>query len=232
MAELGIEAHKPILKGLFSVFMMSNPFKILFPLLELLYHFYWTIIDYDVIKVGKNRAFGLEQAFLIKFVGWLVRDPEILSLDVKAFLFMDARGYTIRNERNILHQLQSVIASERRKKSCREQFTMSAERQAQYIPQLLPICTHSIFDNRAQKSSSKSKWKITLQSDCRIMSLLVTTVKPIVLKWGKQLSDRSNQKMQSQLHFFLILAETDIDSHGLLIQLSLTLVLFVNKSLD
>ena len=211
---------------------MSNPFKILFPLLELLYHFYWTIIDYDVIKVGKNRAFGLEQAFLIKFVGWLVRDPEILSLDVKAFLFMDARGYTIRNERNILHQLQSVIASERRKKSCREQFTMSAERQAQYIPQLLPICTHSIFDNRAQKSSSKSKWKITLQSDCRIMSLLVTTVKPIVLKWGKQLSDRSNQKMQSQLHFFLILAETDIDSHGLLIQLSLTLVLFVNKSLD
>ena len=39
MAELGIEAHKPILKGLFSVFMMSNPFKILFPLLEL-YHFY------------------------------------------------------------------------------------------------------------------------------------------------------------------------------------------------
>ena len=180
MAELGIEAHKPILKGLFSVFMMSNPFKILFPLLELLYHFYWTIIDYDVIKVGKNRAFGLERRpFMIKFVGWLVRDPEILSLDVKAFLFMDD---TIRNERNILHQLQSVIASERRKKSCREQFTMSAERQAQYIPQLLPICTHSIFDNRAQKSSSKSKWKITLQSDCRIMSLLVTTVKPIVLK--------------------------------------------------
>ena len=135
---------------------------------------------------------------MIKFLGWLVGDPEILSLDVKAFLFMDD---TIRNERNILHQLQSVIASERRKKSCREQFTMSAERQAQYIPQLLPICTHSIFDNRAQKSSSKSKWKITLQSDCRIMSLLVTTVKPIVLKWGKQLSDRSNQKMQSQLHF-------------------------------
>lgn len=50
---------------------------------------------------------------MIKFVGWLVRDPEILSLDVKAFLFMDD---TIRNERNILHQLQSVIASERRKK--------------------------------------------------------------------------------------------------------------------
>ena len=44
---------------------------------------------------------------MIKFVGWLVRDPEILSLDVKAFLFMDD---TIRNERNILHQLQSVIA--------------------------------------------------------------------------------------------------------------------------
>ena len=195
--------------------MMSNPFKILFPLLELLYHFYWTIIDYDVIKVGKNRAFGLERRpFMIKFVGWLVRDPEILSLDVKAFLFMDD---TIRNERNILHQLQSVIASERRKKSCREQFTMSAERQAQYIPQLLPICTHSIFDNRAQKSSSKSKWKITLQSDCRIMRL-VTTVKPIVLKWGKQLSDRSNQKMQSQLHFQALSSNgSDIDSHAQLI---------------
>ena len=97
MAELGIEAHKPISKGLFSVFMMSNPFKILFPLLELLYHFYWTIIDYDVIKVGKNRAFGLERRpFMIKFVGWLVRDPEILSLDVKAFLFMDDTKYVMR----------------------------------------------------------------------------------------------------------------------------------------
>ena len=76
---------------------MSNPFKILFPLLELLYRFYWTIIDYDVIKVRKNRAFGLERRpFMIKFVGWLVRDPEILSLDVKAFLFMDDTKYVMR----------------------------------------------------------------------------------------------------------------------------------------
>ena len=46
---------------------------------------------------------------------------------------------------------------------------------------------------------------------------LVTTVKPIVLKWGK-LSDRSNQKMQSQLHFQALSSNgSDIDSHAQLI---------------
>ena len=50
------------------------------------------------------------------------------------------------------------------------------------------------------------------------MSLLVTTVKPIVLKWGKQLLDRSNQKMQSQLHFEALSPPmADIDSHAQLI---------------
>ena len=33
---------------------------------------------------------------MIKFVGWLVGDPEILSLDVKAFLFMDDTKYVMR----------------------------------------------------------------------------------------------------------------------------------------
>ena len=66
-------------------------------------------------KNGKNRAFafGLEQEiqrgpFMIKFVGWLVREfvtlKSYLLLDVKAFIFK------MRNEKCILHKLQSVIA--------------------------------------------------------------------------------------------------------------------------
>ena len=109
-----------------------------------------------------------------------------------------------------------MTESKRRKKSCREQFTLSADF---VIPSTLSpqyALTASLIEPAAVQMTDN--FAVSLHKMMRGYCQTNGGLLKLVSRFRKLLLDRSNQKMQSQLHFEALSPPmADIDSHAQLI---------------